>query len=67
MEQRIAELEAKLALAEDLLEALNGTVYRQQERMDLLESQLRLLYQQVRSLGSGEEPGDPAVEVPPHY
>ena len=37
LEARIAEIEAKLTLAEDLLETLNRTVYRQQQHIERLE------------------------------
>ncbi len=33
---RLAEIEAKLTLAEDLLETLNRTVYGQQQHIDRL-------------------------------
>ncbi|MCB1965531.1 MAG: SlyX family protein, partial [Candidatus Accumulibacter sp.] len=39
LEHRLGELEARVNLAEDLLEALNMTVYRQQQQIDLLQQQ----------------------------
>ena len=66
MESRLAEIEAKLSLTEDLVEQLNRTVYRQQQQIDLLQQELRVLYQQVREAGRADPPG-PADEVPPHY
>jgi SlyX protein len=65
-EARLAEIEAKLGFAEDLLEQLNRTVFRQQEQLDLLQQELRVLYQQVKEAIPPEarEPGD---EIPPHY
>ena len=39
MESRLIELETKLAFAEDMLDTLNTTVFRQRERIDLLERQ----------------------------
>ena len=65
-EARIAELEAKLAYAEDLLETLNVTVYRQQQQIDLLQEQLRMLRQQV-SEAMPAEAGSLRDEIPPHY
>lgn len=65
-ELRLDELEAKLAFAEDLIETLNQTVIRQQQQMDSLQAQLRLLSLQMR-----ERPGDETPnlrdEIPPHY
>lgn len=66
MESRLNELEAKLSFAEDMIDALNQSVYRQQERLDLLERQIRLLHQQIQSIQPDEEL-DPRSEIPPHY
>jgi SlyX protein len=65
-EQRLDELEAKLAFAEDLIETLNQTVIRQQRQMDSLQEQLRLLHQQIRDSQSGD-PLSSRDEIPPHY
>ena len=65
-EDRITELETKLAFAEDLLETLNQTVFRQQQQIDSLQEQLRLLHQQVRD-SQPDEPLTPREEIPPHY
>jgi SlyX protein len=66
LEQRLDELEAKLAFAEDLIETLNQTVIRQQRQMDSLQDQLRLLHQQIRD-SQPEETMTPREEIPPHY
>lgn len=66
MESRLAEIEAKLSLTEDLVEQLNRTVYRQQQQIDLLQQELRVLYQQVRD-AQPADPRGPADELPPHY
>jgi SlyX protein len=69
METRVNELEVKQALAEDLLDELNRTVFRQQQQIDQLQQQLRLVWQQMQSLQSGSEPEkrDLREEIPPHY
>ena len=65
---RLTELEIKLSLTEDVLEELNGTVFRQQEQLDLLQAQLRLLYKQIQESGSAPaEPHSLREEIPPHY
>ena len=64
---RLAEIEAKLALSEDLLDALNGTVYRQQQHIDRLERELRALRDQVEAASAAAVPNTPLDEVPPHY
>ncbi len=66
MESRLNELEAKMSLAEDLLDALNRTVYRQQQQIDRLQQDIRALRQQLLQATPAEAdaPGD---EIPPHY
>jgi len=66
METRLTELEAKMVFAEDLIDSLNQTVFRQQEKIDLLERQIRLLHQQLLALQPDEE-RDLRDEIPPHY
>ncbi|MBE0614735.1 MAG: SlyX family protein [Burkholderiales bacterium] len=66
MESRLNELEAKISLAEDLLDALNRTVYRQQQQIERLQQDIRALRQQLQDAAPPEarRPGD---EIPPHY
>ena len=66
MEERLNELEAKVAFAEDLIETLNQTVIRQQGQIDLLQQQLRLLNQQLKE-ALPEETRSLRDEIPPHY
>ncbi|MDP1654210.1 MAG: SlyX family protein [Rhodocyclaceae bacterium] len=66
MEARVTELEVKLAFAEDLLDTLNRMVFRQQERIELLERTVRDLRQLVlQSLPT--EQRSLSDELPPHY
>jgi SlyX protein len=66
MEARLTELEVKLAFAEDLLETLNRTVYRQQEQIDRLQQELRTLRQQMQQSLPTEQ-RSLRDEIPPHY
>jgi SlyX protein len=66
MESRITELEIKLSLGEDNLEALNRTVFRHQQQIDELRLQLRELYQLLQTDATGE-PRNLRDEIPPHY
>lgn len=66
MDARLTELEIKLAYAEDLLETLNLTVFRQQEQIEQLQHQLRELHQQMHSASPGEA-RNLRDEIPPHY
>jgi SlyX protein len=69
MEDRLIALESKLAFTEDMLEALNLAVFRQQEQIDQLQQQIRLLYQQMQSNSPSEKTtsADAREDVPPHY
>ena len=67
LEARIAEIEAKLTLSEDLLETLNTTVYRQQQHIERLERDLRAMRDQVEAMSASAETAAPRDEVPPHY
>ena len=66
-ETRLAEIEAKLMLAEDLLESVNRTLYRQQQHIDRLERELKVLRDQVEAGNAAAEPGTSRDEIPPHY
>lgn len=65
METRLTELEVKLAFADDLLDTLNRTVYRQQEQIEQLERQVRELREMLLSLP--QEQRSLRDELPPHY
>lgn len=67
MEERFIKIESKLALAEDLLDTLNQTVFRQQQQIDRLQQQIRLLYEQMNGAADAAERRDPREEIPPHY
>ena len=67
MEERLTELEIKLSLTEDVVDELNHTVFRQQEQIDLLQAQLRLLYGQMQTATGPTEPRNLRDELPPHY
>jgi len=66
METRLAEMEAKISFSEELLDALNRTVYRQQQQIDQLQQELRALREQVRT-ALPTEPRNLRDETPPHY
>ena len=66
LQERIDELEAKLAFAEDMIESLNLTVFRQQEQLDLMQQQIRLLHEHLQAVTPKEE-RNLRDEIPPHY
>lgn len=66
MEKRLNEIEIKLGFAEDLLEELNRTVFRQQQQMEQLQQEIRALHQQLE-VSMPAERRSLSDEVPPHY
>ena len=46
-DERITNLEIKLSFSEDLLEELNQTVYKQQQRIELLVKEIQTLKLQM--------------------
>ncbi|WP_449412484.1 SlyX family protein [Pandoraea soli] len=62
LEARVVELEVKAAFQEDLLETLNDIVTRQEQQLDLLQKQLKALYQQMQSQGQGGTMGIHAMK-----
>ncbi len=65
--QRLIDIETKLAYQEDLVQELNKTVHLQQIKLDQLDEALRSLALRYASLleqGDSEHPMD---AKPPHY
>ncbi len=66
MDSRLEKIENKLSLAEDLLEELNKTVYRQQRQIEQMQQEMAALRQQMQASMPAEQ-RNPADEIPPHY
>lgn len=66
LEARMTELEIKLAFAEDTVESLNATVFRQQQQIEALIQELRALREQLRS-NHPAEARSLQDDIPPHY
>lgn len=66
MESRITELEIKISYAEDLVDELNRTVFRQQQQIDFLARELDALRQQLQS-ATPQQSNSLFDEIPPHY
>ena len=66
MESRLTNLEIKISFNEDQLEELNKVVYRQQQQIDFLSTQLRALREQVND-SEQQEQHSLRDEIPPHY
>lgn len=66
LEKRLTDLEIKTGLADDMLDQLNQTIFRQQQLIDALARELNALRQQLpqdrnTSLQNLRD------ELPPHY
>jgi SlyX protein len=66
LNERMNDLEIKLAFAEDMLDALNATVYRQQQQIERLQREVRELREQIATATPGEF-HSLRDEIPPHY
>jgi SlyX protein len=64
-EDRIIDIEIKLAHQENLVESLNQTVYEQGRRIDQLDAMVAKLAEHVRTLRDAGQ--GPVNERPPHY
>ncbi|MGE5648855.1 SlyX family protein [Noviherbaspirillum sp. UKPF54] len=66
-DERLIDIEIKLARQDDLVETLNQTVYRQQKKIDELEALCTALARHVKDLREAASERGPAHERPPHY
>lgn len=67
LQQRIEALEIKSTYADDLLEELNLTIYKQQQQIDRLSALLRDLQQRMPEQSGGAGARNLRDELPPHY
>jgi SlyX protein len=65
-EERLIEIEIKLSRQEDMVDALSQTVYRQQKKIDELESLCAALARRLKDW-QGMATDSPINEKPPHY
>jgi len=66
-EQRLVDIETKLAHQEHLLLELNDVITKQQEKIMRLERLCDSIIERVRSLAEAAPAGPNVDEVPPHY
>ena len=66
MESRLNDLETKVAFQDELLETLNTIVAEQQQQLDLIQRELRLVYEQVKTLSPSDIANSDDQERPPH-
>jgi len=66
-EDRVTELETRVAHQDQAILELSDEIYRQQQQITRLEDQCRALLARLESLDAAGPSGNPADEVPPHY
>lgn len=67
-ENRLIELEIKVAYQDDLLQTLNTIIATQQQQIDRLERAYKTMHERVSSLAlKMPEESSPTHEIPPHY
>ena len=67
-EERLINIESKIAFQEDLIEELNKTIYQQQNKLGRLEATCEALARHIASLAEAVNESKSAVsERPPHY
>ena len=66
-EERLVDIESKLAHQDQLLNELNDVVTAQQDRLMQLEELCKTLISRVRSMGEAIPSADAGDERPPHY
>jgi len=68
IEDRLVDVEIRIARQEDLLDALNKTVYEQQKKIDELEALCSALAWHLKDLkDAAPASGEALLERPPHY
>ncbi len=65
-DKRLTDLEIKVSLADDLLDQLNQTIFRQQQQIDLLMRDITDLRNQMPEERTTQLPSM-RDELPPHY
>lgn len=66
-EDRLIEIESRLAHQEHLLTQLNDALTDQQAQLMQVIELCQTLIERMRSMAEQESPGDPLDERPPHY
>ena len=67
MENRLIELETRLAFQDHTLQELNAVVVRQQQEIDALTRELETLKSQIRTLAPELVANRADEAPPPHY
>ena len=66
IEDRLVDLEVKAAYAEDQIDQLSDQIYRQQQQIELLLGELRLMRERLPETGTTAQ-RNLRDDIPPHY
>lgn len=66
-EQRLIDIETRIAHQDQALQELNEVITDQQARIMRLESLSESLIEKLQSLADASGEGDGSFEIPPHY
>jgi SlyX protein len=66
-EDRLIDIEIKLARADDMLDELNKVVYTQQKKIETLEALYAAILRRLPEASGDREGGALPHEKPPHY
>jgi SlyX protein len=66
-EDRLVELEIKIACQEDMVDTLNKMIYQQQKKLGELEALCSALARRIKDMREAATGQSPADEKPPHY
>lgn len=68
VEQRLINIETKIAFQDQTIQDLNDVLYQQQQEIKRISSICDLLVKQIKELSElGQRKDAPADEKPPHY
>ena len=67
MEERITELEIKLAHVENTIDILDQTVISQQSQIDILMLKMSILEKKLKAAGESQVADEKDETLPPHY
>ena len=66
-EQRLTDLEIKIAHQDHTIEELHQVIYRQQKEIEQIEKKLSVLIQKFQEQQDGSPDIGPGDQKPPHY
>ncbi len=67
MENKIIELQSKLAFQDETINELNVVITDQQQQLDQLREEIRLLGLRIASVAESSSVSDEKEAPPPHY